>query len=239
MFRKLSVILPVINETYSLEQTIDTILADCDEDIEEFVVVVCEKTLSDSLAICEKYKKQLKQRMIVHNQKLPFLGGAMREAFEIAKGSHLLMMASDLETDPKDVKVFIEKSKKNPEKIITATRWKTSGAFEGYSKIKLIANYIFQKIFGVLYKTNLNDLTYGYRLFPTKLVQSINWQELRHPFLFETILRPLKMGVEVIEIPTVWKARTEGESQNTFWKNFEYFKTGIKILFEQQGDNYE
>jgi hypothetical protein len=37
--------------------------------------------------------------------------------------------------------------------------------------------------------------------------------------------------VPVIEIPSGWKARAEGKSQNTFFLNFLYFRTGLKTRF--------
>jgi hypothetical protein len=74
-------------------------------------------------------------------------------------------------------------------------------------------------------------MTYGFRIFPAALVHSIQWEELRHPFLFETILKPLRLGVRVKEIPGVWAVRKEGESQNTFFRNFEYFPIGLKVRF--------
>jgi hypothetical protein len=111
---------------------------------------------------------------------------------------------------------------------VTASRWRAGGSFQGYSKVKLVCNWLFQKFFSVLFGTRLSDMTYAFRLFPTKLIQSIQWEELRHPFLFETLVKPLRLGVPVIEIPSVWKARTEGESQNTFFRNFVYFRTGLK-----------
>ena len=39
-----------------------------------------------------------------HFQDLPFIGGAIQKGFQISSGTHILMMASDLETDPNDVK---------------------------------------------------------------------------------------------------------------------------------------
>ena len=39
------------------------------------------------------------------------------------------MMASDLETDPSDVKNLIAKSIVSPESIITASRWKKTNSF--------------------------------------------------------------------------------------------------------------
>ena len=77
-------------------------------------------------------------------------------------------------------------------------------------------------------------MTYGFRVFPTKLVNQIKWEELRHPFLFESILKPIRLQIPVIEIPSKWNARDNGESQNTFYRNFYYFKTGFKILMMKQ-----
>ena len=105
------------------------------------------------------------------------------------------------------------------------------GSFQGYPTLKLILNWIFQMVFAVLYGKRLTDMTYAYRIYPTKLVQSIRWEELRHPFLFEALVKPLRLGVEVIEIPLVWKARTEGESQNTFFATSSIFVRGSRPGF--------
>jgi len=226
-----SIILPVINETFSLRQTFDILESQNSRDIKEYLVIICDRTTPESLSVINELKKNHADKIIVHNQKMKFLGGAVREAIEIATGTHLVMMATDLETDPNLVKEFIALSKKNPEMIITATRWKSVGGFKGYDPFKLVMNWIFQKFFSALYRTKLSDMTFGFRIFPTALLKSLVWTELRHPFLFETVLKPLRLGVKVIEIPSTWEARKEGESQNPFLVNFLYFKTGLRIFF--------
>ena len=220
-----------MNETTSLDKTVKIILRDVKDKIEEIVIVVCKRTTSEALAAAKRLREELPELVVVHEQTLPYLGGAMREAFALARGSHLVLMASDLETDPNDVKELIAAAEKNPAAIIAASRWLKSGSFQGYSTVKWILNWIFQMIFAALYGKRLTDMTYAYRIYPTKLVQNIRWEELRHPFLFEAIVKPLRLGVEVIEIPSIWKARTEGESQNTFFRNFVYFRTGFKTRF--------
>ena len=231
-FESVTIILPVINETTSLKQTVDIILRDVKpEQLREFLIVVCKKTTAEAMAVVGQLQNEMPELVVVHNQQLPFLGGAMREAFDLSRGSHCIMMASDLETDPKDVRVLIEEAQKNPSGIVTATRWQGGVRFEGYSKVKLACNWVFQRAFSALYGVSLSDMTFAYRIFPTKLVQAIRWEELRHPFLFETLVKPLRLGVPVTEIPSVWRARTEGESQNTFFRNFAYFKTGFRVRF--------
>lgn len=230
-FKSVSIILPVMNETSSLEQTVRTIMSDCSGDVLEFIIVVSDRTSPESMAVCERLRKQYGGRMKVFQQILPFLGGAMRDAFARAAGSHLLMMASDLETPPEKVKDFIREAKQHPDMIITGSRWIAGGGFKGYSRLKYALNFLFQRLFSLLYRTPLTDMTYGYRIFPVPLVQSIRWEELRHPFLFETVIKPLRLGVGVKEIPTPWRVREEGGSQNTFLRNFEYLRVGLKTLF--------
>jgi len=229
-----SIILPVINETFSLEQTVKIIAAENSEDISEYVIVIGKKTEEKSLITIKELRAKYGSKIVVLNQKLPFLGGAIRDAFNVCIGSQVIMMASDLETDPHLVKELIKFSRQDASAVITSTRWKTKGGFKGYNPLKLLLNKVFQSVFSILYRTSLSDMTYGYRLFPTELVRSINWEELGHPFLFETIIKPLKLGVSIVEIPTKWEARKEGKSQNTFFKNFGYFAVGIKGLIRSK-----
>lgn len=230
-FESATIVLPVMNETNSLEETVKIILRDVKDRTKEILIVVCDRTTAEAMATVDRLSKSLGGMVRVHSQKLPFLGGALREAFDLARGSHVVMMASDLETDPNAVKTLIANAETRPSAIVTATRWRASGGFQGYSKIKLLCNWAFQRFFSLLYGVRLSDMTFAYRIFPTKLVQSIQWEELRHAFLFETLVKPLRLGIQVVEIPSVWRARTEGESQNTFLLNFVYFRTGLKTRF--------
>jgi len=230
-FETLSIILPVVNETISLERTVEIILRDAREEIVEILIVVCKRTTRDALAVINSLRERYPDLVVVHSQNLPFLGGALREAFDMARGSHTALMASDLETNPDELSQMIASSKNNPEAIIQASRWRKGGSFTGYSPLKLVLNRVFQMCFSSLYVVRMTDMTYGRRIYPTRIIQSIAWEELRHPFLLECLVKPIRLGTRVIEVTSVWTARIEGESQNTFFRNFVYFRTGIKTRF--------
>ena len=231
-----SVILPVMNETISLRKTVEIILGDAKDSITELLIVVCDRTTPEALSTVNQLRQELGFIVVVHHQTLPFLGGALREAFDLARGSHLILMASDLETDPSLVNTLIVEERKAPNGMVTASRWIKGGSFEGYSAAKWLLNWVFQRALSILYGTRLTDMTYAYRIMPTRLAQAIQWEELRHPFLLETMIKPLRLGVPVKEIPATWKARVEGESQNTFMRNFVYFRIGLKTRFANQQD---
>lgn len=203
------------------------------KDLAEIIIITAQKTSSETISTAQKLiaKYSSRVKIFIHEQTLPFVGGAVRDGINIAKGSHLVMMSADLETDPNLIREFISLSKKSPEKIITASRWKQGGSFKGYSKIKLICNYIFEKSIAIFYFSGLSDMTYAYRIFPSNLMKNIRWEELKHPFFLETTLKPLRLGVNFIEIPARWEARTEGVSQNSFFANFKYFRTAFHNRF--------
>jgi len=223
---RVSVILPVIDETASLRKTVEVLLAENAPDLAEILIVTCARTTEPALAVCREVAGQHPSLIGIRAQKRPFLGGAIRDAFEWASGSHVLMMASDLETDPATVKDLISTARRGYD-IVTATRWAHRGGFHGYNPLKHWLNLVFQKIFGLLYGTPLSDLTYGFRLFKTEWVKNVEWEDLHHAFLLETILKPLRLGARVAEVPTVWRSRVEGASHTQSLQHLGYFRIAI------------
>ena len=226
------VFLPVIDETFSLEKTIKIIEKDCSKFIVNYLIVVSKsKTKLRSKNIIRKLSLRYKNKIKIIIQKKDYIGGALKSAIENIKSSHFILMASDLETNPKDLIRMINKSEENPKKLITANRWLKKNSFEGYNIFKLILNKIFQLFFSILFSVKLSDLTFAYRIYPSNLIKKLNLKEKKHPILLETMLIPIKLGVKFIEIPSKWKNRIEGKSNNPFFKNFYYISTGLRIFF--------
>jgi glycosyltransferase involved in cell wall biosynthesis len=230
----ISFIVPVLNETYSLKQTVDTVFRLAGEHLKEVLIVVADKTSPTSMEIVQKLEKQYPGFIFVHKQNLPFLGGALQEAFCIAKGNYIMLMASDFETDPELIPDFIKTMKEGSWDIVASSRWIHGGSFQGYNRSKLLLNYFFQKFFRLLYGTVLTDLTFGYRLYRKSVLSGIVWQELRHPFLLECLIKPLRCGAKATEIPCKWNPRPEGTSANSFLQTFVYLRTAWKTRFLSQ-----
>lgn len=233
IFDSISIITPALNETYLLRQTVEIILETCDKnDIEEIIIVLCDRTTPECIKTAKIIKEDFSSYSItIYFQKKPFVGNAFQEAFKIAKGSHVVTVAADMDMDPYAVNKFIEKSKTSPESIICASRWIPGGGFYGYKRPMLALNYISQKVIGILFRTRLSDVTYGFRLYPIELLHSVNWEESKHPFFLETCLKPLRLGVDFIEVPAVWRVRTEGTSEISFFRYLRYIKTVFRIRF--------
>jgi hypothetical protein len=225
-----SIIMPVMDETASLRETVGIVMDECGPDVHEIICVTSKFTKPESIAVCEELAARWPNIVWQRQQTKPYLGGALQDAFSWATGSHTLLMASDLETPPHTAKPMIEEARKGWD-IVATTRWNKGGGFKGYNPIKLVANWIFQKAIGAIYHTNLTDLTYGYRIWRTELLRGHDWEEVRHPFLLECLLRPLLRGATSTELPVFWEPRVEGESHNPFFRNFVYFRIAFKLRF--------
>lgn len=228
---RISFLLPVMNETYLLEQTVTGILKAAPDDVEEILIVTADRTTPEAMAVVQRLMAVHPGLIWHHRQTLPFLGGAMQEAFSLAKGDHVMLMSSDMETDPAVIPQFIVRMREGNSDIVAASRWIRGGGFTGYSTVKWLLNWGFQQVFRWLYWCQVTDLTYAYRLYKRDVLAGIRWEELKHPFLLESLLKPLRLGARLAEVPALWRARTEGTSGNSLWATFKYLRIATRVRF--------
>ena len=226
-----SIIVTCVNETIALKKTIDILFNENDKRIKEVILVYPDRVTKTTLGIIDDYcKKNHKIKRLKQNK--PHVGGAVQDAFDVVEGKYTIMMAGDLETAPYDVKRIIKSFEDdNDLDVVTASRWMIKDSFSGYGKMRILYNYIFNKIFAILYGTKLTDMTFGYRGFKTSIIKQIEWSNTKHSFFFETIIKPINMGCKISEISTKWVARNDGDPQI----ERDYFKfiiIGLKGVFK-------
>ena len=100
-----SVIMPVMDETVSLRETVQVVIWENPRDIiGEIICVVSKATAPESLAVCRELELAYPGVVWTRIQERPYLGGALQDAFAWSTGTHIMLMASDLETDPHTAK---------------------------------------------------------------------------------------------------------------------------------------
>jgi glycosyltransferase involved in cell wall biosynthesis len=226
----LSIILPATDEPASLTQAV-TQIKQLFANRTLQLIVVTHPTLTtpechQAIALLQRRFPDVESLL----QTRSGLGGAIQDAFERCTGSYTALMSADLETDPAVLPTMVAAVERGAD-IAVATRWRNGVRFKGYDPLKLALNFFFQQFFRILYWTALTDLTYAYRVYKTSVIKRIRWQELRFPFLFESILKPLRLGCVVVEVDAPWVARIEGASHNSFRQTFDYVRVGIAVRF--------
>lgn len=227
---RLSVVVTVFSETTSITETVDTLLNRDRGYIEEIILLVSPRASGETFDICRQCAAQDPRIKIVVQKNNPGIGWAYREGMQVARGNYVALMAADLETEPAAVDRMVDKIVKTGCDGVIANRWLPGGGFTNYDPLKYVLNWVFQKMFKVLFWTKLGDLTFGFKILSKEITQSIDWQGTLHEICIETTVEPIKKGYYLEQIPSTWVGRREGTSVNTFFKNFRYVRSALRTL---------
>jgi dolichol-phosphate mannosyltransferase len=135
-----------------------------------------------------------------------------------------------LETEPAAVDRMVDKIIQTGCDGVIANRWLPGGGFTNYDPIKYVLNWIFQKTFRLLFWTRISDLTFGFKILNREIARAIPWQGTLHEICIETTIKPIARGYAIEQIPSVWVGRKEGQSVNTFLRNFRYVRMAFRTL---------
>ncbi len=228
----LSILVPTIDENASLRETVEALMCDpkLNSDILEIILVTGINTSDGTLRTCQELENVYDPRVYRITQQLPMLGGAFRSGIAKARGSHVVTMFADLESDPRLVPSLVSESKAFPGSIISASRWIRGGGFRDYGLFKLILNCLFQRVCRLACNAIVTDFTYGFRIYPSPVLKGIPWRETDHAFVLEAILRTHFHRVPIREVPAIWSPRREGRHRPLFRQYLRYLPTVCRLF---------
>lgn len=231
---RISVVTPVFDETDSVRELCEGLARILGEDLFEIFIVISPRSSRDSFAACLTESRRRPGVVKVVLQKGPRgIGIPYREGISYARGTHVLCIDSDGEMDLATAGALRDLFRADPAlDLAVAARWAPGGGFVGYDWYKLPLNWFYQKLFRLLFRTPIHDLTYGYKMFRTDLAQRLPFSGVRHEFACEGTLRPIRLKRRVAETPTRWTRRKAGVSKNRFVDNFRYVGMAWRILRE-------
>ncbi len=226
---RLSVVVTVYTETLSVAETVRRLLLNDHGSIREILLVLHPDSSQATKQICADLEAKYDVVRVHIQQKTPGVGWALREGMNAASEQAVCIMAGDLETEPEAVERMFQKMKSTGADVVLGSRWAPHGGFVNYGFVKHILNWMFQRAFRVIYSTQMNDLTYGFKILRKRVIESINWDSTFHEIFIETTVKPLRRGFHIEQVPTVWVGRTEGNSVNTFGRSLKYVALALKV----------
>jgi dolichol-phosphate mannosyltransferase len=229
--QRISVVLPVFSETDTVRLIADWLRQNLGERLLEIIVIISPHSLAESRSVCDNLAAEDERICVFVQQRNPGLGHAVREGYARVRGNVVLSMDADNEMELAAIPRMLAELTEGNHGLVVGSRWLPGGGFVGYSRLKYRLNWCFQQMFRWLFWTRLHDLTYGFKVIRTELVRGIAWEGTLHEIACETTLKIVRLGVSVSEVPSIWTARAQGASKNTFWRNFRYVRTAAVILF--------
>lgn len=226
-----------VTETYTLRQTVDTILEICNhEDLAEIILCYSERTTPECFAVLDKIRKIETDVPIVIIKQWRKGMASVNDTIDTACGSHSLLVASDMALDLSIIPQMIENAKKEPDVIHSASRWMKGCKFYDYGRLKKIINFFAQKFLAVLYMRNMTDFTIPVQIAPSELYKSIRFERTDFAFLLEMVLKPIRLGYKFKEYPTNCYPRKDGKSSNSTKQILSYLGVALHIRFMPKKD---
>lgn len=226
-------VLPVHSETDSLVGITEALIRLLPGDLHEILFIVSPRSPGETFSIVESLGRRYPLVRWERQRENPGLGLAVRQGLGAVTGTHVLMMDGDGEMDTATVPALAARMRETRCDMVVASRWIPGGGAEGYDPLKRVLNRGFQMIFRRLFGTPIHDLTFGFKLMKVSDARRVRWTVRFHDIAAETTLRPIRLGLRVEEVPTVWRRRQAGVSKNPFRRNFLYVRRALGILLRR------
>jgi glycosyltransferase involved in cell wall biosynthesis len=154
-------------------------------------------------------------------------GGALRQAFEekVIDGDIIVIMDADGSMAPEEIPLFTEAVEMGAD-VAKGSRYLNGGGSEDLTATRRVGNMILTGVLNFLFLTNYTDLCYGYMAFKKEALKKLSSHLKSDNFEIETEIcaKSKNLGLSVVEIPSVERARRYGKS------NLRSFRDGFSIL---------
>jgi glycosyltransferase involved in cell wall biosynthesis len=213
---RLSIVIPVYNEEETIPQVIDQVLAVSLNGVEKEIVIVNDGSRDKTGEVLHNLSSRMPgQLTVVHHEENQGKGAAIRTAMEHVTGDLVVTQDADLEYDPQDYPALLAPFSDPAVQVVYGSRNlrtnpRSSWSFYwGGRLLSWVAN--------LLYGSRITDEATGYKVFRTDLLRSLNLQPTRFEFCPEVTGKLLRRGVEIHEVPIVYRPRSFEEGKKIQW----------------------
>jgi dolichol-phosphate mannosyltransferase len=222
---KLSVVVPIYNESRTLRACIERVLAITDESLSLEVIIVDDCSTDGSLAIAQELEKTYEQIFLITHEKNRGKGAALRTGFKGVTGDFVAVQDADLEYDPKDLKKILAPLINGDADVVLGSRFLSSGTHRVLYFWHYLANRFLTILSNMFTDLNLTDMECCYKVFRREVIQSIDIRENRFGFEPEIVAKVAHMRLRVFETGISYYGRTYAEGKKIG------FRDGLRALY--------
>lgn len=203
----LSVVVPMFNEEPTIGNVISRIQSTLIKNGVKFeIIVIDDCSLDRSLEVAKKYDV----RLFTFKQNMG-KGYALRAGFAKAKGDFIATIDSDGSHYPEELPLLLDSLLKGEADLVIGSRFSTPTS--ATSKRNQAGNRLFNKIIRFLTGNSMSDSQSGYRVMTSKVLKSMNLISAEYEIESEMLVKTVRKGYRIREVPITFEQRTYGKSQ--------------------------
>ena len=210
---RLSIIIPVYNESTTLLKLIEKVENVDIGKIEKEIIIVDDYSKDGSREILGKLKKY----KIIFQDKNYGKGYAIRTGIKNSTGDFIIIQDSDLEYDPNDYSQLLKPLIGESADVVYGSRFlkrNKKGIYRFY-----LANKILSFFTSIIYFKNITDMETCYKVFRSDVIKSMNIKSKRFDFEPEITAKLLRKNIKIIEVPISYYPRDRLDGKKIRFKD--------------------
>lgn len=223
MVNKLSIIIPAYNEEKTIHLLLDKVRdVELIGDIKKEVIIINDCSSDNTEKRLQNYMLQnssLDIRYFKHEINKG-KGAALHTGIANATGDFLIIQDADLEYDPEEYNILLKPVLNGFADVVYGSRFKGGNPHRVSFFWHTIGNIFLTTFSNMFSNVNMTDMETCYKLFNTKIIQSIHLKEKRFGFEPEVTIKISRIPrIRIYEVGISYYGRTYDEGKKIGWKD--------------------
>jgi glycosyltransferase involved in cell wall biosynthesis len=226
VYRTLSILVPVYNEEYYIEQILEEVLsASLPEGMDREVIVVDDASTDGTREMLREFAARHRQVQVFSHEKNQGKGAAIRTAVSKATGEVIVIQDADLEYNPQEYEKLLAPILRGEADAVYGSRFLASPYRRVLYFWHSLGNRFLTMLSNCFTDLNLTDMETCYKMVRASILKTMPLRSNRFGIEPELTAKLAKRGCRIYEVPISYRGRTYEEGKKITWRD------GLKALF--------
>lgn len=217
MNKDISLIIAAYNEEDNIGIILDGIKRILSDDIE--LIVIDDGSTDNTSEEASKHGA-----IVYKNDKNMGKGFSVREGIKKATGRIAVFIDCDLQDLPEDIPMLIDPIEKDNADFVIGSKFIGTRRNGAISNLNYLGNKLATFFVNILFGVKLTDTQSGFKAIKLDKLQTLELTSDEYEIETEKLLKALKKGYRVIEVPVIRDKRNAGKS------NFKRIRNGARVF---------